>query len=185
MLALFISSLKITTLWRLFPAVFEVHSYPIKAVNLPGSLYFSAAFIATSHAERKAGSPGLESRASGKVPCEKAMMISTAALTPSWPPACTISYHFLPVGSASISGSPPNNLGKKPILSEWSATTRKSSGLDNFTGTPVEAISSSPLANRYASSGSSLAPNAPASMDIPVCRCVSPQYTLVGKLRPA
>ena len=61
------------------------------------------------------------------------------------------------------------------MLSEWSVTTRKSRGRESFTRCPVEETSSSPLANRYASDGFRRAPNAPASMDIPVWRCVSPQ----------
>ncbi len=96
-----------------------------------------------------------------------------------------MSYHFLPVGSLSIFGSPEYKRGKNPMLSEWSATTRKSSGRDSLTFKPVDEVSSSPRAKRCASSGKSLAPNAPASNELPVCRWVSPQNTLVGKLRPA
>ena len=44
----------------------------MNAVNLPGSLYFSAASIATSHAELKAAVPGVEARAAGNVLFEKA-----------------------------------------------------------------------------------------------------------------
>ncbi len=70
-------------------------------------------------------------------------------------------------------------------LSEWSATTRKSSGRDSLTCKPVDEVSSSPRAKRCASSGISLAPNAPASIELPVCKCVSPQNTSVGNPRPA
>ena len=38
--------------------------------------------------------------------------------------------------------------GKKPMPSEWSATTRKSSGRESFTGCPLEAVTSSPRAKR-------------------------------------
>ncbi len=48
-------------------------------------------------------------------------------------PDLIMSYHFRPVGSASKAGSPAISCGKKPMLSEWSATTRKSSGRDSFT----------------------------------------------------
>ena len=110
-------------------------------------------------------------------------MISSAALTPS--PDWTMSYHFLPVGSASMPGSPAKSRGKKPMLSEWSATTMKSSGRESFTRMPFEAVTSSPRAKRYASSRPRRLPKAPASIELPVWRWVSPQNTRVGKLRPA
>ena len=84
--------------------------------------------------------------ASGKVPWQNATMIWTAASAPC--PDCIMSYHLRPVGSASSSGLPAIRSGKNPMLSEWSATTRKSSGRDSFTGCPDEAMSSSPLASR-------------------------------------
>ena len=56
-----------------------------------------------------------------------------------------MSYQRRPVGSASIVGSPAKSCGKKPMLSEWSATTRKSSGRESFTRWPLEAVISSPL----------------------------------------
>jgi len=72
------------------------------------------------------------------------------------------------------------------MLSEWSAaTTRKSGGRDSLTFKPVDEVSSSPRAKQCASAGLSLAPKVPASNDMPVCTCVSPQNTFVGKLRPA
>ena len=73
-------------------------------------------------------------------------MISIAASEPL--PALIMSYHLRPVGSARISGLPAKRSGKKPMLSEWSATTRKSSGRDSFTGCPLEAVISSPWASR-------------------------------------
>ena len=82
------------------------------------------------------------------MPREKLSMISSAALTPSSPPVCTMSYQRRPVGSASISGLPAKSAGKKPILSEWSEMTRKSSGRDSFTRSPPDAVSSSPRAKR-------------------------------------
>ena len=75
-------------------------------------------------------------------------MISIAASMPFCPPAITMSYQRRPVGSASMAGSPPWSFGKKPMLSEWSATTRKSRGRESFTGSPVEEVSSSPFAKR-------------------------------------
>jgi hypothetical protein len=54
----------------------------------------------------------------GNVPLENASMISSAALTPSWPPALTISFQRSPVGCASMAGSPASSFGKKPMLSE-------------------------------------------------------------------
>ena len=80
-------------------------------------------------------------------PCEKRVDRSRArASTPCSPPAWTMSYQRRPVGSASISGSPANSRGKKPMLSEWSATTRKSSGRDEPHGLAASTeITSSPL----------------------------------------
>jgi hypothetical protein len=90
--------------------------------------------------------PGLDFRASGNVPCEKATIISTAASAP-WP-FWIISNHLRPVGSVRSAGSPARRRGKNPMLSEWSATTRKSSGRDSFAGWPDDATISSPLAKR-------------------------------------
>jgi hypothetical protein len=73
-------------------------------------------------------------------------MISMAASGPL--PDPIMSYHRRPVGSASTSGLPANRSGKKPMLSEWSATTMKSSGRDSFTRWPLDAVTSSPLAKR-------------------------------------
>ena len=157
----------------------------MKAVKRPGSLYFSADLMTLSQAARKPGDPGRNLSAFGNLPRENESMISSAALTPLSPPAWTRSYQRLPVGSASISGLPEKRAGKKPMLSEWSATTRKSSGRESLTLRPADAVTSSPRAKRYASSLSSRVPKAPASRDALVCRWVSPQKTRVGKLRPA
>ena len=84
-----------------------------------------------------------------------------------------------------MAGAPPTTCGKKPKPSEWSATTRKSSGRESFTGCPVLEVTSSPRANWNASAGPSRAPNAPASIENAVCRCVSPKKGRVGNERPA
>ena len=73
-------------------------------------------------------------------------MISMAAAAP-WPD-WIMSYHLRPVGLARSSGLPAIRSGKKPMLSEWSATTRKSSGRDSFAGWPLDAVTSSPRAKR-------------------------------------
>ncbi len=74
------------------------------------------------------------------------MMISSAAFAP-WPDI-TMSYQARPCGTASSSGLPFRKSGKKPMLSEWSATTRKSSGRDSLAGWPLEAVTCSPRAKR-------------------------------------
>ena len=112
------------------------------------------------------------------VPVPKLRMMSIAAAAP-WPDA-SMSCHFFPCGSAMMSGAPPTSSGKKPKPSEWSATTRKSSGRESFTGCPVFEVTSSPRANRNASGGPSRAPKAPASIENAVCRCVSPKKGRVG-----
>ena len=119
----------------------------------------------------------------GIKPLPKLVMMSRAACAPF--PELISSYHFRPCGVASRPASPPVSCGKKPMPSEWSATTMKSSGRESFARCPLEAITSSPLAKRYASLGPSRAPNAPASIEYEVCVCVSPKYGRVGKLRPA
>jgi hypothetical protein len=117
--------------------------------------------------------PGKYMSSFGNVPWENWTTMSIAASAPF--PACTRSYHFLPVGFARIFASPLKRSGKNPMLSEWSATTRKSSGRDSLTGCFEDAVISWPLAKRYASRGPSVQPNAPASIEKPVCRCVSPK----------
>src|SRR5882757_301483 len=109
--------------------------------------------------------------------------MSIAACAPL--PELISSYHLRPCGVASRAASPPMSCGKKPIPSEWSVTTRKSRGRESLARCPLEAITSSPLAKRYASFGPSRAPNAPASIEKEVWVCVSPKYGRVGKLRPA
>ena len=79
-----------------------------------------------------------------------------------------------------MSGVPAKMSGKNPKPSEWSVTTRKSSGRDSFTFWPVDDTISLPLAKTYASRGESRAPNAPASIEYEVCRWVSPKYGRVG-----
>ncbi len=49
----------------------------------------------------------------------------------------------------------------------------------------LDDVTSSPRANRKASSGPNVAPTALASSELDVCRCVSPHRTMVGKARPA
>jgi len=61
----------------------------------------------------------------------------------------------------------------------------KSSGRDSLARWPLEAVTSSPFAKRYASAGPSLHPNAPASIENEVWTWVSPKNGRVGKLRPA
>ena len=69
----------ISTLCRLKPLVVDVHSYPMKAVKLPGSLYFSAASRATSQPLRNSTEPGMIAISIGNVPAVKEAMISEAA----------------------------------------------------------------------------------------------------------
>ena len=78
--------------------------------------------------------PGTGKIAFEIVPAPKFRMMSRAASAP-WPEAI-MSCHLRPCGSAMIAGSPPKMSGKKPMPSEWSATTRKSSGRDSLTGWP-------------------------------------------------
>ena len=82
----------------------------------------------------------------GSAAREKRSMISRATSSPL--PAWTLSYHSLPVGSDSRCAAPALRSGKKPMLSEWSATTRKSSGMASRTRPAVVDSISSPRANR-------------------------------------
>ena len=125
----------------LLPRISEVHSKPMNAVKWPGSLYSSAVSTTFCHMFLYRGLSGRYIIASGNSPCENMLMISSATLTPS--PELIRSYQSLPVGSARRSGFPASRSGKNPMLSEWSATTSQSSGRDSFTGTPVEAMTSS------------------------------------------
>jgi len=52
-----------------------------------------------------------------------------------------------------------------PMPSEWSVMATQSSGVPSGTGCPVFDFTSSPRANRVASSGPRLVPAAPASAD--------------------
>ena len=51
-------SLKITTRCILSPSIIEVHSYPEKAENLPGSLCLSAVSTISAHTPLKKASSG-------------------------------------------------------------------------------------------------------------------------------
>ena len=72
------------------------------------------------------------------------LLLLLTAQAPRW----IISYQRFPVASASNLGSPSKRRGKKPMLSEWSATTMKSSGRDSLTGSPVDDTTSSPRPKR-------------------------------------
>ena len=82
----------------------------------------------------------------GNFPSPKAAMISSAASAPL--PEWIMSYQRRPFGLASSSGFPAIRSGKNPMLSEWSATTRKSSGRESLAGWPLDAVTSSPRAKR-------------------------------------
>ena len=56
----------------------------------------------------------------------------------------------------------------------------QSSGCPSFTGWPLVAVTSSPRANRVASSGPSVVPLPPASTDHEVWTCSSPKYGRSG-----
>ena len=56
----------------------------------------------------------------------------------------------------------------------------QSSGCPSFTGWPLVAVTSSPRANRVASSGPSDVPVPPASTDHEVWTCSSPKYGRSG-----
>jgi hypothetical protein len=152
----------------------------MKAVNRPGSLYFSAAALFASHAERSACGLSI-----GGFGSDSVLMIAQTVLKATSPPWRMPSNHRRPFSVARIAGSPFMSCGIRPNISEWSETTRKSSGRDSLARWPVDVVTSSPRANRYASSGPSLQPAAPASTEMAVCRWVSPHSTRVGKSRPA
>ena len=117
----------------------------MKAVNRPGSLYRSAAATALSHTGRTiCGSFGSQ----GNSPREKESIISSAAATAVWPPSSTMPFQRRPSSLAIISGSPAISIGKKPMPSEWSEITRKSSGRPSLTRSPVAETTSSPRAKR-------------------------------------
>lgn len=87
-----------------------------------------------------------QGKPSGNLDWPKLRMMSIAASAP-WPPLIC-SYQRLPCSVASNVGSPLISIGKKPMPSEWSATTRKSSGRESRTGWPVFEVISSPRAKR-------------------------------------
>ena len=74
----------------------------------------------------------------------------------------SVSNTFSPASVASTLASPFKSAGMSPYISAWSATTRKSSGRDSRARCPLEAMTSSPLPKRSASTGPSRAPAAPA-----------------------
>ena len=84
----------------------------------------------------------------GSLLSERAMMISCAAARPESPPLLIISLQRLVTGSPSRAGFPLAISTIVPIASEWSATTRKSSGRDRRAFWPVEVVTSSPRAKR-------------------------------------
>ena len=102
--------------------------------------------LAPGGAEGARARHGEHRRAHSSAP--KARTICSAAATACSPPARTMSCQRRPFGSDRTSGSPATSRGKKPMPSEWSATTRKSSGRERRTGCRVAEISSSPLAKR-------------------------------------
>ena len=79
------------------------------------------------------------------------------------------------VGSAMKAGLPLNSSRPVPMPSEWSDTTRKSSGRSSWASTPLEERTFSPRAKRRASSGVRREPNRMASVEFMVWRWVSPQ----------
>jgi hypothetical protein len=88
---------------------------------------------------------------------------SSAASIACCPPAPYMSYHRLPAGSASRVGAPSRSMFASPRYSAWSETTRKSCGRLSCALSPPLEMTTSPRANRYASSGPSLVPVKPAS----------------------
>src|SRR3954465_4289011 len=132
----------------------------MNAVKRPGSLYFSAivvVFAQTLLANRGSVAIG------GNFLFACAATSSITAFFASTGPPLNISRHRLSVGSAIISGLPPLISVIMPIMSEWSVMATQSSGCPSFTGWPLVEVTSSPRANRVASSGPSVAPLPPAS----------------------
>ena len=144
----------------------------MRAVKRPGSLYFSAIALFLDHRDiANLGSvigPG-----SFLVAC--AWMSSMTAALASAGPLANMSCHFLSVGSFINSGLPALISVITPIMSEWSATATQSSGVPSLTGCPLLAVTSSPRAKRVASSGPSVVPKPPASIDHAVWTCSSPK----------
>ena len=147
------------------------------AVNRPGSLYFSAMAVVRSQA-LLANFGSMMSGGSFLFDC--AAMSSITAAEALSPPSFIIWLQRLSVGSAIISGSPSRIRLITPMPSEWSVMTIQSSGRESCAGCPLVAITSSPRANRNASSGPSVVPLMPASPDQPVCTCSSPNSGRVG-----
>ena len=104
----------------------------------------------------------------------------TAAWTRCGSPLLSASDQPFTTGSAIMSALPPRISLIVPMPSEWSVITIQSSGRASFAGSPVFDLTSSPRANRKASSGVVMAPSMPASADQPVCTCVSPNQARSG-----
>ena len=149
----------------------------MKAVKRPGWLYFSMMSTVFSQAE-VVHFGSIITLGSFCAAC--ALMASREASSPSLPPLAIMSCQRLTVGSASISGLPACTSLIVPMPSEWSATATQSSARCSLAGWPPEALTSSPIAKRTASSGPSVVPASPASADQPVCTCWSPHSSLSG-----
>ena len=144
----------------------------MNAVKRPGSLYFSA--IAVFFSQTDLANFG-SMTSGGSFLLAWALISSMVAAIASFGPAPYMSCQRLSVGSAIISGLPPLISEMTPMPSEWSVMAIQSRGCPSFTGWPVVEMTSSPRANRVASSGPSVAPEPPASADHAVCTCWSPK----------
>src|SRR5579863_5036768 len=151
----------------------------MKAVNLPGSLYFSMMSMVLVQAETiHFGSMNTF----GSFRFDWADTASMVAWCAVLPPSCIISDQRFAVGSAIISGLPARSSLIVPMPSLWSVTATQSSGSASLAFWPVLVVVSSPRTKRTASSGESVVPESPASADQPVCTCSSPQNTRSGNL---
>ncbi len=97
-------------------------------------------------------------------------MMSIVALSAVSPPAFTRWFQSLTVGSLNSDALPATISFIAPIPSEWSATTSQSRGRESLTLSPCDVVTSSPRANRNASSGPNVAPKARASSELDVWR---------------
>ena len=177
-------SRKITHRCRLAPAGPEPsvpllivdHSYPLRAVKVPGSLYLEAMSTTSSQTERLT----LGSSNRGMPETKSFCMETTAAQAFSLLP-CMSAYHSLPTSVASKAGSASLRSLAMPRYSAWSVTTRKSSGRTSFTRWPLLEVTTSPRANRKLTSGPFLFPIKPLSTDNEVWWWQSPKSTRCGK----
>ena len=120
------------------------------ALNLPGSLNFSAVAVYCSHTDFMIGPTTLGSLnvlGSVPLPWRTTMSLAVAALS-SGVPLLRVLAHCAASGSDVSPGLPSWSWNIRPRPSAWSATTRKSSGRESFTGMPVEETTSSPRAKR-------------------------------------